>query len=58
MKGKIPTERWRYDGLLVYVTPEISLTDVVGGASSSDVWRCLGTRDDISVVDKRHGRLT
>ena len=44
MKGKTQTERWRYDGLLLYVVLKISLTDVVGGASSSDVWRCLGTR--------------
>ena len=28
-KGKI-TERWRYDGLLVYATFNISLTDTVG----------------------------
>ena len=49
-KGKIPTERWRYDGLPVYVTFNISLTDAIGGASSSDVWRCLGTRDEINVV--------
>jgi hypothetical protein len=51
-KDKIPTERWRYDGLPLFVTPNISLTDAMGGASSSDVWRCLGTRDGINVVGR------
>jgi hypothetical protein len=32
-----PTERWRYDGLSVYVAFKISLTEAVGGASSSNV---------------------
>jgi hypothetical protein len=29
----------------VYVVLKMSLTDAVGGASSSDVWRCLGEGD-------------
>ena len=58
IKGRTPTERWRYAGLPVYETPKISLTDAVGGASSSDVGRCLGTKDRISVVDKKNRRLT
>jgi hypothetical protein len=41
---KAPTDRWRYDGLSVYVAPRISLTEVVGGASSSNVGRCLAIK--------------
>ena len=44
MKVTVLTERWRYAGLSVYVAFKISLTDAVGGASSSEVCLCLAIK--------------